>query len=188
MNTVSDLTPMGAEVSPNWFAVCTSPRHEKRVNSLMSEREIETYLPTYRTTKQWKKRAKVTLELPLFPNYVFVRIPYTARGRVLSTPGVLSFVGNGRHALPVPDQDIDALRRGVDHYPTGPHPYFAVGEKVRIKAGPLAGFTGTLLRQKTGAKVVLNIDAIMQGVAVEIDLGNLEPVEVAGAVQRTQCN
>ena len=163
--------------APCWYAVSTTPRHEKRVTDHMADRAIETFLPLYRTTRQWKKRLPVTLELPLFPNYVFVRIPQASKGVVLSTPGVLSFVGNGRHAIPVPEGEINALRSGIENYVAEPHPYFAVGEKVRVKDGPLSGFNGTLIRQKTGARVVLTIDAIMQGVAVEIDLANLEPVQ-----------
>jgi transcription antitermination factor NusG len=172
------------EAAPCWYAVSTVPRHEKRVNDRMADRAIETFLPLYRTTRQWKKRMPVTLELPLFPSYLFVRVALGSKGRVLSTPGVLSFVGNGRHAVSVPDGEIDALRRGIQEYATEPHPYFAVGEKVRVKAGPLAGFTGTLLRQKTGTRVVLTIEAIMQGVAVEIDLANVEPAPAAESQTR----
>lgn len=159
---------------PRWFAVYTAPRHEKRVNELIAYRNIETYLPVYRTTKQWKKRRAVTLDLPMFPSYVFVRIADETRGRVLSTPGVLSFVGNRHHAIAVPDNEIEAIRRGIQQCRAEPHPYFAVGESVTIKAGPLSGFTGTLVRHRNRDRVVLAIHAIMQGVAVEIDLADLE--------------
>jgi transcription antitermination factor NusG len=165
-----------------WFAVYTAPRHEKRVNELIAYRDIETFLPIHRVTKQWKKRSPVTLDLPMFPSYVFVRIANRARGRILSTPGVLSFVGNGHQAIPVPDREIEALRCGIEEYRAAPHSYLAVGEKVKIKAGPLSGFTGTLVRYKTGARVVLTIHAIMQSVAVEIDLANLEAATSAQEV------
>lgn len=174
------------ESHAHWFAVSTAPRHEKRVSELISGRNIETFLPLYRTERHWKKRPPVTLELPLFPSYVFVRVAHTSRGRVLSTPGVLSFVGNGRHAIAIPDAEINALRNGIGQYRAEPHVYFAVGEKVKIKAGPLSGFTGTLVRQKTGARVVLTIDAIMQGVAVEIDLADLESADSPARQIETQ--
>ena len=160
----------------SWFVVYTAPRHEKRVNTLISERNIETFLPVYRAAKQWKKRTPVELDLPLFPSYLFVRIAPDSRGRVLSTPGVLSFVGNSRQILPVPDSEIDALRQGIQKYRAIPHSYLAAGEKVRIKAGPFSGFTGTLIRPNSGVRVVLTIDAIMQGVAIEIDIADVEPV------------
>src|SRR5664279_354237 len=74
---------------PNWFAVYTTPRHEKHVSDMLAERHVETFLPLYRTNRQWKKSRPVSLELPLFPSYVFVRIERGARGAVLGTPGVL---------------------------------------------------------------------------------------------------
>lgn len=166
---------------PCWFAVCTAPRHEKRVHEMVTHRQIEVYLPLYRAERQWKKRPPVQLELPLFPNYLFVRIPYTSRTSILSIPGVVSLVGNGHRAISVPDAEIEALRSGMEQYHAMPHSYFTAGDKVRIKTGPFSGFKGTLIRQKTGARVVLTIDAIMQGVAVEIDLEDLEPVDSPAA-------
>lgn len=172
----SAFTDTACGPAPRWLVVYTSPRHEKRVNEFISERNIETFLPVYRATKQWKKRTPVELELPLFPSYLFVRIAPNARGRVLSAPGVLSILGNSHQALPVPDAEIEALRRGIEEHHAQPHSYLAVGEKVQIKAGPFSGFTGTLIRPKSGTRVVLTIDAIMQAVAIEIDIADLEPV------------
>ncbi len=176
MNYESLTSDRGNNEISRWFAVYTAPRHEKCVAEMITARKIELFLPLYRTTRQWKKRPPVTLELPLFPSYLFVRVSSRERGPVLSTPGVLAFVGNGRHATPVPDCEIDALQNGIKDHRAEPHPCFAVGEKVRVKSGSFAGFTGTLVRNKTGERVVLTIDAIMQGIAVEIDLSNLEPV------------
>lgn len=163
-----------SEIS-RWFAIYTAPRHEKSVAEMITARSIEAFLPLYRTTRQWKKRPPITLELPLFPSYLFVRVSSRERGPVLSTPGVLSFVGRGRYATPVPNHEIDALQNGIIDHHAEPHPLFVLGEAVRVKAGPFAGFTGTLVRNKTGERVVLTIDAIMQGIAVEIDSSNLEP-------------
>ena len=98
---------------PRWFALYTTPRHEKHVSEILAERQIETFLPLYRTTRQWKKSRPVVLELPLFPTYVFVRIARQARGAVLGMPGVLSIVGSSREPWPLPDLEIEALRSGL---------------------------------------------------------------------------
>ena len=88
---------------PRWFALYTTPRHEKHVSEMLAQRQIETFLPLYRTTRRWKKSRPVVLELPLFPTYVFVRIAREARGAVLGMPGVLSIVGSAREPWPLPD-------------------------------------------------------------------------------------
>ena len=93
-----------------WFAAYTTPRHEKHVAELLTERSIETFLPLYRTVRQWKKSSPVTLELPLFPCYLFVHISRSARGTVLGLPGVLSIVGSPKEPWPLPHFEIDALR------------------------------------------------------------------------------
>jgi transcription antitermination factor NusG len=163
------------DASSRWFALYTTPRHEKHVSEMLAQRQIETFLPLYRTTRQWKKSRPVILELPLFPTYVFVRIAREARGAVLGVPGALSIVGSGREPWPLPDLEIEALRSGLLERKIEPHPYLNVGERVRIKAGVMAGIEGVLVRKKNDFRVVLTLDAIMRSVAVEVDADDIEP-------------
>jgi transcription antitermination factor NusG len=163
--------------TPQWFAASTTPRHEKHVSKLLVERQIEAFLPLYRSAKQWKKSRPVVLELPLFPTYVFVRIARQARGAVLSLPGVHSIVGSSKDPWPIPDCEIEALRRGLQMHKVEPHPYLKVGERVRIKTGLMAGVQGILVRKKSEFRVVLTLDAIMRSVAVEVDADDLELID-----------
>ncbi|MFI5114812.1 MAG: UpxY family transcription antiterminator [Terriglobales bacterium] len=163
------------EFSANWFAAYTNSHHEKRVASYFAERQIESFLPLYATARRWKNRCEMNLELPLFPNYVFVHIDPRERVRVLEVPGVVSLVGFGRVLAPLPDLEIEALRAGVGQRKIEPHPYLVIGERVRIKAGPMMGMEGVLVRKKSNFRVVLTLDAIMQSVAVEVDADDLEP-------------
>jgi transcription antitermination factor NusG len=170
----NELFPGTVECALRWFAVYTTSRHEKRVSELITNRQIETFLPLYRAARQWKKRAPVVLELPLFPNYVFVRMAPGERSSVFSTPGVLSIVG-GREPSSLQDFEIEALRSGVNLRNVEPYPYLAVGERVRIKAGPFTGMDGVLVRKKNNLRVVLSIEMILQSVAVEIAAEDVEP-------------
>src|ERR1035441_5728210 len=98
----SSRSRIGADASPLCFAAYTTPRHEKHVFEMLAERQIEAFLPLYRKATQWKKSCPVVLELPLFPTYVFVRIPRQARGAVLGLPGVVSIVGSPKEPWPLP--------------------------------------------------------------------------------------
>jgi len=162
------------EFSANWFAVYTNSRHEKRVAAHFAERQVESFLPLYAAHHRWKNRCEMNLDLPLFPNYVFVRIDPRDRVRVLAVPGVLSLVGFGRALAPLPDSEIEALRSGVGQRKIKPYPYLVVGERARIKAGPMAGMEGVLVREKNNFRVVLTLDVIMQSVVVEVDADDLE--------------
>jgi transcription antitermination factor NusG len=165
-----------AEPTARWFALYTTPRHEKQIAAQLQEKLFETFLPLYRTVHSWKNRTRATLDLPLFPCYVFVRIAQTQRGNVLSVPGVLSFVGSRREAWPLPDFEIEKLRTGLGQLNAEPHPYLTTGDRARIRSGPLCGVEGVLVQKKNGLRVVLTIEAIMRSIAIEVELSNLERV------------
>jgi transcription antitermination factor NusG len=57
-----------------------------------------------------------------------------------------------------------------------PHAYLALGQKVRIKSGPLADLTGFLVRQSGGLRVVICVELIRQAAAVEVNADDVEPV------------
>jgi transcription antitermination factor NusG len=119
----------------------------------------------------------VTLDLPLFPGYLFVRIKRSERVSVLSVPGALAVVGGtGGEPAPLADSAIDALRQGLKEHRIEPHPLLRVGQQVRIRSGAFAGMEGVVARQKSGFRVVLTLEQIMQSIAVEVDQNDLEPV------------
>jgi len=158
-----------------WFAAYTNSRHEKCVAKHFDERQIESFLPLYQKLHHWTKRNSVRLDLPLFPNYVFVHIGPQQRTSVLAVPGVLGMVGRGNIASSLPDAEIEALRTGLQLRKFEPHHYLAAGERVRIKAGSMEGMEGILLRKKNELRVVLTLDLIQRSVAVEVDAQDVEP-------------
>jgi transcription antitermination factor NusG len=167
--------------APKWFAVYTTPRHEKRVDQHLSMREIEHYLPLYRTQRKWSDGSRVTLDLPLFPGYIFVRIDRRQRVRVLEVPGVVAVVvGTGGEPAALPETDIEALRTGLTLRHVEPHPLLNVGQRARIRSGAFAGMEGIVVRKKNSFRVVLTLDTIMQSFAVEVDGKELEPLDAAG--------
>jgi len=160
----------------NWFAVFTTPRHEKQVEEYFRVLEIESFLPLIRAGRRWKDGSKGIVELPLFPSYTFVRIGCGERIPVLSVPGVLSIVGGGRKAMSISDSYIHFLRKGLQEGKIEPHPYLELGTKVRIRSGAMAGMEGILLRKKNDFRVVLTLVMIMKSVKVEVELDNIELV------------
>jgi transcription antitermination factor NusG len=162
--------------SAAWFAVYTTCRHEKRIAQHLTLREIEHYLPLYRADRKWRDGSRVTVEFPLFPGYIFVRINRSERVSVLSVPGALAVVGGtGGNPAPLPDAAIEALRAGLREHRIEPHPLLRVGESVRIRAGAFAGMTGIVLRKKSGFRIVLTLEQIMQSIAVELNEEDVEP-------------
>jgi transcription termination/antitermination protein NusG len=164
------------QIAPHWYAVYTRPSHEKQVAKQFAAREIESYLPHYQVRRRWKNRCNKNLELPLFPSYIFVRIPLADRVRVLEVPSVLSIVGTAGCPVPLPDHDIETLRAGLQARKAEPHPFLKLGMRARIVHGPLAGLEGFVVRDNNGVRVVISLDLIMQSMAVEVAWDEVEPL------------
>jgi transcription antitermination factor NusG len=166
-NSAMTATPVMS--SGHWYAAYTCTHHEKRVAQQLDERQVENFLPLYRSVRRWKDRRK-ELRLALFPNYVFVRMNLKDRLRVLQLPGVVSFVSFGGAPAPLLDGEIETLRQGmVNPMRIAPHPYLKVGRRVYVEHGPFAGTQGILVRRRDGCRVVVSIDLLMRSVAVEVD-------------------
>src|ERR1700674_1558439 len=165
-----------SERPPHWYAVYTSPRHEKRVREHLGYRRVECFLPLFRSIHRWKNGCKAQVELPLFPGYLFVNIPRNERVRVLDVPGILSFVGPRAEPAQLPDVEIETLRSGLHLQRFEPYNNLIIGQKVRIKAGSLTGLAGVLVRSANGFRVVLTVELIQQSVAVELDAADVEPI------------
>jgi transcriptional antiterminator NusG len=157
-----------------WFAVFTRSHHEKRVAQYYAEREIEHFLPISQMVRQWSHYRKVTVEMPLFPSYIFVHVSRGERTAALKVPGALSLVGQNSIPAALPDAEIESLREGLKLRNATPHPYLVVGARVRINRGALAGREGIVLRNKSSFRVVLTISVVMQSFAVEVDAADVD--------------
>jgi transcription antitermination factor NusG len=159
-----------------WYATYTSANHEKRVAEQMGVRRVEHFLPLYKCVRQWRN-GRVTLQRPLFPGYVFVRMALRERLRVQQISGVARLVGFGGTPTALPDEEIETLRMSLGSgLRAEPHPYLSVGRRVRITAGPLAGREGILKRWKGNLRVVISIELIQRSVAVDAEAAGVELV------------
>jgi transcription antitermination factor NusG len=50
-----------------------------------------------------------------------------------------------------------------------PHPFLKLGERVRVKCGPLTGLQGVLVRKKNLFRLVLCVEMLGKAAAVEVD-------------------
>jgi transcription antitermination factor NusG len=168
--------PTAEDRVERWYAAYTNPRHEKSVALQMRKRQIDCFLPLYRSVRRWKDRRK-ELALPLFPGYVFVRMPLLERLRVLGLPGVVRLVTFQGKPAPLPDCEVEALQHGLQKDVwVRPHPYLKTGRRVRVQNGPLSGVEGILVRRKEKLRLVISIDLLMRSMAVEVDEADVEPL------------
>ena len=161
-----------------WFAVHTYARHEKAVAQAVREQGITSFLPVVKEVRRWSDRRKV-VEFPLFGCYVFVKLTPNNRQRmqVLRVSGVLSFVGTHGMGIPIPEEQIEAVRILVEEQlPVCSHPFLKVGQRVRIRSGALAGVEGILVSRSGEDALVISLDAIQRSLSVRIQGYDIEPV------------
>jgi transcription antitermination factor NusG len=98
-----------------WYVVYTKSKSEKKVDALLNKKGMETYCPLMVSVRQWSDR-KVTLEIPVFTSYVFVKIPLSQYNEVRITPGVVNFIyWQGKPAL-IRESEINAIRQFIAEY------------------------------------------------------------------------
>ena len=151
-----------------WYALHVRCNQERAVTRGLTCRGIFHFLPCYDSVRQWKDR-RVKLQVPLFPGYLFVRIPLRQRMLVITVPNVVSLVGRGSTPTPVSQEQIDWIQRGIEHGNALPHEWLAVGRRVLIVQGPMTGLEGILVSKRNSNRVVIALESIAQAFAVEVD-------------------
>jgi transcription antitermination factor NusG len=174
-----DIIASARDGKREWYAVYTMSRHEKRVAAHCERIAIEHFLPLYTWRRSWKNRTTVDLQMPLFPNYIFVQLSPDDHGPLMRLPGVLSTVGNAAGPVAIQDSEMEVLRRIMDCKAIEPHAYITAGDKVRVKAGPLEGIVGVVLRKANGLRFIVTLDLIGKSVALDIESSALELIASA---------
>jgi transcriptional antiterminator NusG len=159
-----------------WYVVHTKSQSERYVTRDLTERAIENYCPVFREVRQWSDRVK-TIDRPVFPGYIFARFQDCGRNRlqILKSHGAVRILGMQDKPEPVPDREIEAIRRVVDSaLSCYAHPLLREGSKVRVKRGILKGVEGRLARIKGQTRLVLAVELLGRGISTEVDICDVE--------------
>jgi transcription antitermination factor NusG len=159
---------VGEGVRP-WFALRVRSNCERMTSTHLRERGYEEFAPSYKVDSQWSDRKKI-IERFLFPSYVFCRLDLHDRVQVLTAPGAVNFVGFGSGPTPVPDTEIETIRRMVQSgLLVTPSPFLALGQRVRLERGPLTGVEGILQQIKGATRLVVSIEILQRSVSTEVN-------------------
>jgi len=165
----------------HWYAVWIRSRQEKVTSTMLNNIGVQHYLPLKSELRQWSDR-KQMVETPVFGGYLFVRINLMNKSRlqVLKSPGVICLIGNNAGPLPIPDQEIQDIRRVLAARIAYSH-YAALnkGDRVRVVRGVLAGVEGTLVRANQTSRLVVSVELIHQSLAVCVSADDVERIGTA---------
>lgn len=167
-------------ISERWFALRVKSRCEKVVAMMAQNKGFEEFLPLYQSRRRWSDRLK-SVEVPLFPGYLFCRLDPQHRLPLLMISGVLHFVGVGKIPIPIDDGEIAAIQTAVHSgLLTEPWPFLEMGQRVRLDDGPLAGLEGILVGTSKQQRIVVSVTLLKRSVAVAIERHWATPVDGGG--------
>jgi hypothetical protein len=139
----------------HWTLYYVQPRFEKNTAADLGQQNIECYVPLFRRSNGHR-----TIELPLFPGYVFCALT----GRHVRVPRDLLRV-ESVDSLQV-SRDVAALKDLTGSGSTyGPWAYMDHGHRMVVQGGPLDGLVGMV----EGKRLVIPIRSVLRSVIVEID-------------------
>ncbi len=111
---------------------------------------------------------------PLFPGYVFLRVPDTDARVVRMSNVIVSLleVADQQSLAGELGQIHDLQRRGAMLVP---FPWLTTGDAVRIRDGAFKGYEGVIVKEKGEARLVVSISMIRQSVIVELSREAVAP-------------
>jgi transcription antitermination factor NusG len=163
-----------------WFAVRVKSNREQVVASIAQNKDFKAFVPLYHCRRRWSDRFK-SVELPLFPGYVFCQLDPDQRFPILTIPGVLHFVGIGKMPIPVDDSEIEAIQTAIrSGFWAEPWPFLKMGQRVRLEHGPLSGVEGFLVEAHKKNRIVVSITLLQRSIAVELERDWVTPLDAGG--------
>ena len=161
-----------------WYAVYTKPRWEKKIDTVLIRKGVESWCPLQKIERQWSDRKKI-IEDPLFKSYVFVRIDATEKTKVLMTDGVLNFVHYlGKPAI-IKDDEIDTIKKFLSEKDASifilSQEGFKEEMRITVNHGVFMGNQGTVIRGGK-KKVYVKLESLGQVMVVEFPVDFLSPI------------
>ena len=154
-----------------WYAVYVKSRYEKKTSKLLEDKNIETYLPLIGRLKQWSDRKK-KVEEPLFKSYLFVRSDLKNYYEILNTPGIVKFVTFEGKPVPVPENQLVAVKEYIGEYDGEDDlellQNLEEGQMVEIVYGQMKGLIGRLVEMRGRQRLIVNIEAVGQDLPINV--------------------
>lgn len=161
----------------NWYIIYTHSNFERIVKRTLAQKQINCFLPMKTVTRVWSDRRKI-MEVPAFPNYLFVNIEPANRFQILSVSGVSSFVSFDKKPATISDREIDCISQLLATETICVEQNFENGDHIQIVDGPFTGFFGTLIERKGKMRFCVRLAAINYSISIEISSSSFRRVSI----------
>jgi len=154
----------------HWYVVHTYSGHEAKVAATLKQRIesqklqdkiLDILVPTQEKI-EIKEGKKSKVKEKIFPGYLLVRMILDDNTwlAVRTTPGITGFVGSANKPTPLPDEEVNSIKKFMSLEAPKFKTTFSVGEAVKITDGPFSEFLGSISEldeEKGKLKVLVSI-------------------------------
>jgi len=152
-----------------WLVMRTRSRHEYVVESVLRQKQINTYLPRHKVIRHWKY-TKRAVGMPLFPGYVFVQPQMNKYAGMRYIRGSCGLVRSCGEPAKMSEKDLEAVKVLVDSSALlTVDPVLILGKRVKIIAGPFMGVEGELIQLKSKELLAINVQLVGSSVRVQVN-------------------
>jgi transcriptional antiterminator RfaH len=165
-----DIVPTVEPTTP-WIVVTTHPHREATALENLRRQSFEGYCPMI-TRRVRHARRTTDVSRPLFPGYIFVRLPAAGINwaPILSTKGVRALVRFGTEPGLISGAFIARLKaREVDGRIVRPDQPFKPGDPVRLVSGPFDGLIAEILELADNDRLIVLMGLLNQTVRVTVE-------------------
>lgn len=161
-----------ATAGGDWYACHTRPRCEKKFAALLGAEAFEHYLPLVSSIRRYPRETK-RFTKPLFPGYVFARVPAAGKPRIYQQELIV-------RAIPVDDEarflrQLEDVRKIVaSGLELTVIPLLTRGRRVRVLGGPLHGLEGQVDDSSNPNGIVISVDVLRQGLLLKLPAESLQ--------------
>lgn len=163
-----------------WFVVHTYSGHEAKVAATLRQRIesqkleskiIEILVPTQEKI-EIKEGKKSTVKEKIFPGYllIYMILDDSTWLAVRTTPGITGFIGTTNKPTPLPEDEVESIKRFMNLEAPKFKTAFSQGEAVKITDGPFSEFLGTISEiDEERGKIKVLVSIFGRETPVELD-------------------
>ena len=126
------------DIQRDWYVVYSKPHKEEQAQFHLRMKGLEVFFPRLDLVRVAEKRKRI---IPLFPNYLFVRIHLPTEFHYVTwSPGVKRIVSFGERPIPLDERVVDFLKQQTDGAGViQACSQLRPGQEVEIRGGPFDG-------------------------------------------------
>lgn len=131
------------DIQRDWYVVYSKPHKEEQAQFHLRMKNLDVFFPRLDLVRVAEKRKRI---IPLFPNYLFVRIHLPTEFHYVSwSPGVKRIVSFGDMPIPLDESVVDFLKQQTDADGViKACSQLRPGQEVEIRGGPFDGLVAII--------------------------------------------